>query len=226
MKNKVIGIISAIIWIFFYFQNIYMSLNYLKNINRIINLIHSKLNSVKILLDNFKILFDKCENINCNSLYKLNNNSVIKKYNNYYKIFNNDCFNNSPSLFSAKGTILSTFQIFDKNKKFIKDILNYIGIIDYLNSNNLLINKYNDNNKYCFTKYSIKLINLFEIYKIWNPYIDEKPVLNDVNINKNIILTGPNAAGKSTFIKSVAINIILSQTIGISSSDSLLLTPF
>ena len=31
-----------------------------------------------------------------------------------------------------------------------------------------------------------------------------------------MIITGPNAAGKSTFIKSIAINLLLSQTLGIS----------
>ena len=40
------------------------------------------------------------------------------------------------------------------------------------------------------------------------------------------MITGPNAAGKSTFIKSVIINIILSQTIGISSAEHFEMTPF
>lgn len=44
------------------------------------------------------------------------------------------------------------------------------------------------------------------------PY--ENPVKNDVVIDKKIIITGPNAAGKTTVIKSTLLNIILSQQIG------------
>jgi len=39
-------------------------------------------------------------------------------------------------------------------------------------------------------------------------------VPNDVAINKNLIITGPNAAGKTTIVKAALINIILSQQCG------------
>ena len=42
----------------------------------------------------------------------------------------------------------------------------------------------------------------------------ESPVKNNVTIDKKIIITGPNAAGKTTVIKSTLMNIILSQQIG------------
>jgi ABC-type multidrug transport system fused ATPase/permease subunit len=40
------------------------------------------------------------------------------------------------------------------------------------------------------------------------------PIKNNVTIDKKIIITGPNAAGKTTVIKSTMMNIILSQQIG------------
>ena len=52
-------------------------------------------------------------------------------------------------------------------------------------------------------------------------------VLNNKKQNKrNLLITGPNTSGKSTFIKSVLINIYLSQTLGISKSKFMTLTPF
>ncbi len=45
-----------------------------------------------------------------------------------------------------------------------------------------------------------------------HPLISD-PVANDFDSRKNIILTGSNASGKSTFIKSAAINLILGQTL-------------
>lgn len=47
---------------------------------------------------------------------------------------------------------------------------------------------------------------------IYHPLISE-PVKNDLNIKSSMLITGSNASGKSTFIKSIAINAILAQTI-------------
>lgn len=50
--------------------------------------------------------------------------------------------------------------------------------------------------------------------KIYNSYyccIDSNYVTNNINLNKNIIITGPNASGKTTILKSTIFNIILSQ---------------
>ena len=41
------------------------------------------------------------------------------------------------------------------------------------------------------------------------------PITNNVNLKKNIILTGPNAAGKTTLLKATLINVILSQQFGV-----------
>lgn len=45
-----------------------------------------------------------------------------------------------------------------------------------------------------------------------HPLIKE-PVANSLCVNKSILITGSNASGKSTFIKTVAINALLAQTI-------------
>ena len=45
-------------------------------------------------------------------------------------------------------------------------------------------------------------------------YPTNKPVKNSYKLNKNIIITGPNASGKTTFIKMTLINTLLSQQIG------------
>lgn len=58
---------------------------------------------------------------------------------------------------------------------------------------------------------------ILEAEGLYHPLI-EQPVANSVKEDKSIILTGSNASGKSTFIKAVAINAILSQTIFVSTS--------
>ena len=52
---------------------------------------------------------------------------------------------------------------------------------------------------------------------VYHPNITNA-VPNSINVNKNILLTGSNASGKSTFLKTIAINAILSQSIDTSVS--------
>ena len=42
----------------------------------------------------------------------------------------------------------------------------------------------------------------------------DKAISNSLKIDKNLIITGPNAAGKTTLLKTIMINIILSQQFG------------
>ena len=51
-------------------------------------------------------------------------------------------------------------------------------------------------------------------------------VKNDCSLDKNIIITGPNASGKTTTLKTALINIILSQQVGFGCFKSLKLKPY
>jgi DNA mismatch repair protein MutS len=56
---------------------------------------------------------------------------------------------------------------------------------------------------------------------IWdakNPILDANQICNPVNLEKNIIITGPNAGGKTTYVKTILSNIILGQTFGLTYS--------
>jgi hypothetical protein len=55
---------------------------------------------------------------------------------------------------------------------------------------------------------------------------DKKHIKNTIKLNKNIIISGPNASGKTTVIKSTLINIIVSQQFGCGFYDSALLKPY
>ena len=51
-------------------------------------------------------------------------------------------------------------------------------------------------------------------------------ITNDCNLNRNMVITGPNASGKTTTLKSALINVLLSQQIGFGCFESLKLTPY
>jgi DNA mismatch repair ATPase MutS len=51
-------------------------------------------------------------------------------------------------------------------------------------------------------------------------------IKNNCKLNKNIIITGPNASGKTTTLKTALINIILSQQFGYGCFKKLIFRPF
>jgi hypothetical protein len=51
-------------------------------------------------------------------------------------------------------------------------------------------------------------------------------VANDIILDKQLVITGPNAAGKTTVIKTTLFNIILSQQIGYGFYESAAITPY
>ncbi len=99
-----------------------------------------------------------------------------------------------------------------KNKEDLKAIYEYVGMIDAL----IAIASFRDSlsfyTKPILTKSKSKKENYIEFEKIYHPLI-KNPVLNSGNFSRGVLFTGSNASGKSTFIKTVAINAILAQTI-------------
>lgn len=63
-----------------------------------------------------------------------------------------------------------------------------------------------------FAKKEEANLNQLVAKKIYHPLIDN-PVENDITLTKSLLLTGSNASGKSTFLKTIAIAQILAQTI-------------
>ena len=55
---------------------------------------------------------------------------------------------------------------------------------------------------------------------------EDNPIQNDIYLNKNLIITGPNASGKTTILKSTLLNVILSQQLGCGFYSSANLVPY
>lgn len=76
-----------------------------------------------------------------------------------------------------------------------------------------------------------KVANVREKTKFTNAYfpLDEKQemvVKNSYDLNKHAVITGPNAAGKTTLLKATLYNILLSQQIGCGFYEAADLVPF
>ena len=76
--------------------------------------------------------------------------------------------------------------------------------------------------KCSFSQKHIKLINSYH-----GMLRNEYPIKNTIRLSdKNIILSGPNASGKTTLLKSTAINLILSQQLGVGFYDKAKIKPY
>ena len=69
------------------------------------------------------------------------------------------------------------------------------------------------------------------VHDTWHPSLIGTPiVLNSLclggNHRRNLLITGPNAGGKSTVVKSVAVNILLMQSLGIACARSFHTLPY
>lgn len=99
-----------------------------------------------------------------------------------------------------------------KNKKELKNVYEYVGTIDALIAIASFRESLDFYTKPCLKSSEKKEDNNIEFKDIYHPLVKE-PVLNNGNFSKGVLITGSNASGKSTFIKTIAINAIMAQTI-------------
>ncbi|RDU22952.1 MutS-related protein [Anaerosacchariphilus polymeriproducens] len=95
-----------------------------------------------------------------------------------------------------------------KNIEWIYQLLDTIGLLESM----IAVASFRKSLKY----YSIPELSQEELHinavQLYHPLIKE-PVANDISVRKGMLITGSNASGKSTFLKTVALNQILVQTI-------------
>ena len=98
----------------------------------------------------------------------------------------------------------------DNIKKDISSLLKTIYAIDVIDT----INKLLLSGEWSKAIYSNETL----LWDAKNPILKSEQIANPVNLKKNIIVTGPNAGGKTTYVKTILANVILGQTIGITYS--------
>ena len=122
------------------------------------------------------------------------------------------------------GNVMKCFYQINNDEKF-SNIINYtFGYNAYID--------YNIGIRRNILKSKIKPINFtnsdtFCLKNVFHPIIKEKDIIkNNINLKKNIIITGPNAAGKTTILKCTIINLIFSQQFGYGYYSSGKLNPY
>jgi len=235
MKTMMVSFMSKAFYVFMYFQNVYYAFQSAKSTHQMINIMHDKLNKIAQYIEisgHIRKICDAGGIRKIDTFFKLSTETRIEEEMKETKdIFQSKTFTKDPSLLSHKGHILKAFQEFRQKREKLQSCFQYIANIDAICSIYELIRKSTDENPYCFTEYfENKTTPHISIKKVWHPYltqeITKQTVKNDMNMKHHVLITGPNAAGKSTFIKAMIVNILFAQTICMNSAKDFKLTPF
>ena len=206
INQKVYLIFSVFFYFFSIYQNIMVCLRFMKNIKKI----HDCLFLMRDYLDTTIIKMDKFMEIIINYKTYIGFYNDVKTHRCVLQDFLIELKKIEPLKYNFKkmmklGNIMKQFYQLYNNETYSKSFLYSFYFVGYVNN----IEK--------FSSVKLTSCNFGKETKIKGmsyPSLINKPnVKNDILIKK-MIITGPNASGKTTILKSAIINIILSQQYG------------
>ena len=133
-------------------------------------------------------------------------------------------FEHSMSKINEIGYMLKCYYELHSNQEYEDSIRFSIGYEGYINN---MLGVY-DNlaaQTITFAKFDQEGdLKIDEQY--YPPYKNEKYISNNCNFEKNMVITGPNASGKTTLLKTTCINIIFTQQFGCGFYSNCVINPY
>lgn len=238
MSEKVYLVASALFYLFSIYQNILTCIRFHDNMKKIHSFIadfrnyieysEQSMNNMLLYTADLKsyhlfnedikthlsILVEFKEKLNRITPYKLSINKIaglghILKC--FYELYNHESYNTA---------FLYSFG-FNGYIDNIEGLLDNIGN-KYMNYAKFIQNKTSKTGKIGKTGKRTSVFN----NSYYPALIFNNPIKNTYKFKKNLIITGPNASGKTTNLKSALINVIISQQFGLGFYDSAILEPF
>ena len=219
--------IFTFLTILFYFYQIYTNFNAcfkyfenMQNLHKSLDIIKSYLNDTLPVLNATIIKWKPLK-----SYQKFNNDTVkvknhvetlIKRLDNIQKL------SLTPAKIANIGITMDCWYSINNDPEIYK-ILEYCSYYNCFIDNMCELKNQHNQNKINFVdiKSYTKLTNVRYVQLDSDKCID-----NTIKLKQNAILTGPNASGKTTFIKSVLSSILLSQQFGCGYYDKCYLNPY
>jgi hypothetical protein len=227
-KEKMYIVISALFYVFSIYQNVLVCLRFNYNMIKI----HTCIKDIRCYLDH---TLDNMHNyLQCSSPFSSQNNfndtlrhhigvlteiklklDTISEYNltNFKKL-------------SEIGKVMKYFYELHNCKIYNDAFLYSFGFNGYVDCiEGVLQNIASKKLQFCtFQKKTNKKTVFKKSY--YAPLKDTSHVKNTVKFNKNVIITGPNASGKTTVLKTTLINVIFSQQFGCGFYKEATIKPF
>ena len=215
-QQRITVIMSAGIYLMSLYQNTQICIKFYKNMYKIHDILFKmssfirgsiarmntflsytqKLSSYKkfnsTLINNIEILSKITDSIDeihpfCFSYKKISDMGIVLQR--FYTLYNDEQYNNAISFaFGFEGYMLNMCGI---KQNIVDGIMRYGKIVDKGNKTGIKLKK-----------------------AIYPPLSKDEPIMNDIIIKKDAIITGPNASGKTTILKTAMTNIIFTQQYG------------
>jgi len=205
IKAFLIKLISMSFYAFLFFYNIYQTFEYCYMLYDVKNTLYKRISNLNIFLKAAMNIINKVPK------------NIIKPFIKIPELsdFNSLVFNNS---------MTSVYKLWKNQtlKDNISKLLLSIYAIDIIHSvttltkrNNWSLSEYKDTEVSEHRTLESGILGNVKMWNMKNPVLHHRQTGNPMDLSRNIVITGPNAAGKTTYVKSILSNIILSQTFGI-----------
>ena len=212
-EKRVYAIISVVFYFFSIYQNSIVCYRFYKNFKSIHTDLFLLRDYLTTTIENMNIIEESCVKYNTylpflQTMYP--HKEYCMKLLSELDVITDFDITRLHTKSSQIGYIMKYFYEFHINK----DIQNTIEFSLGLNS---FMEHMNGINKLSREKFinKCKLGKATKMKSAYFPYLMyNQPVKNDIDLSRNIAITGPNASGKTTILKTVLFNLIFSQSFG------------
>lgn len=211
-KMSLFSILTKLLSWLIYFQSVYSNAKTSERTKQILNEIQRKLESIQQTLIHNKELLNTIYTTPIEHTLK-DHSGIFNRKTKLFDTVNNSYIHDWSPILNEYNKIIQFTDVKEKIKNDIKSMYHSWGRIDYLVS---LCRTVIDGN-WCIP--FLRKINkpYLSITDMYHPSIETSCIKNSITLNnEHMLITGPNASGKSTLLKSVAISVFLAHRIGIS----------
>ena len=226
-QDQIYIIVSVAFYLFSIYQNVMVCVRFNENMKTIHNHFREIKTYLNVTLNSMDNYLSYAENLTTHHLF---NATLKEKKQILEKIYNKIQNISEYSLFNIGkiveiGKVLKYFYELHTDSLYDDAIMYSIGFNGYIDCLKGL-QKNIVERKISFATF-IKKNKKGKFNKSYYASLkNDNPVKNTIKINKNKIITGPNASGKTTILKSTLINIIFTQQFGCGFYESAELAPF
>lgn len=226
--QKMYLLVSVAFYLFSIYQNILVCVRFYSNMKKIHDYLFSLKTYLQFTQDSMKYHLSKSDDLHG---FKNFNESIVKKMNKMDELKEQiDCitpFHLSYKKVSQIGHIMKIFYELHENDDYHEILLFSFGFNGYM-ENLIGVKSHYDSGKMNTTNFSLKKKQK-PIFKnmYYAKFVGENDfVKNNCDMKKNMIITGPNASGKTTTLKTSLLNVLLSQQMGVGCFDECTMHPY
>jgi hypothetical protein len=230
-QDRIYIIVSACFYLFSIYQNIMVCVRFHENMKYIHNCFQKLTSYLETTTQAMKNFIERIDSYGSLDVFKTTLKDKLSRlcafkqelsgFTDYkfYKVFVN--YNKAAEL----GYIMQTFYKLHTDPECEHLLLYSLGFNGYLDNLEGLCENIREN-KLGLCNYINQKSKAYIKNGYYGALKDGNPIKNNVSLKKNIIITGPNASGKTTVLKSTFINILLSQQYGCGFYETANLMPY